>query len=143
MKKLTLLAILSGTTLVGTLRAQIPAGTTSVSFNGFCDGATITYTGTGSFISGTHDNFDCAGGQTFIGGVSAQVLKFAPGEGMAPALVANMADNVGVLGLSNGALQLYLDFRKNTFGVYAETDATQPERLHHRHVWSVLGHDGQ
>lgn len=129
MKKIILLAILSGTVLVGSLTAQIPAGTTSVSFVDFCDGATITYSGTGSFISGTHDNFDCAGGQTFIAGVSAQVLKFAPGEGTAPALVANMADNVGVLGLNNGALQLYLDFTKDTFSFYKETDSASPEGL--------------
>ena len=129
MRKPMLLAILSGTMLVGSLSAQIPAGTTSVSFVDFCDGATITYSGTGSFISGTHDNFDCAGDQTFIGGVSAQVLKFAPGEGTAPALVANMADNVGVLGLSNGALQLYLDFTKDTFSFYEETDSAHPEAL--------------
>ena len=129
MRKPMLLAILSGTMLVGSLSAQIPAGTTSVSFVDFCDGATITYSGTGSFIVGTHDNFDCAGDQTFIGGVSAQGLKFAPGEGTAPALVANMADNVGVLGLSNGALQLYLDFTKDTFSFYEETDSAHPEAL--------------
>jgi hypothetical protein len=40
-----------------------------------------------------------------------------------------MADNVGVLGLSNGALQLYLDFTKDTFSFYEETDSMSPEGL--------------
>ena len=114
--------------LVGPVNAQIPVGTTSISFNGFCDGATISYS-SGSFISGTHDNWDCHRGQTFIAGVSGQVLKMAPGEGSRPVTVANMADNVGVLGLNNGALQLYLDFNKKTYSFYEETDGTQPEAL--------------
>jgi hypothetical protein len=109
--------------------AAIPIGTTSVSFNGFCDGATITYSGSGSLISGTHDNWNCAGGETFIAGVLGRDLKIAPGEGTWPATVANMADNVGVLGLSNGALQLYLDFAKDTFSIYKETDGVSSERL--------------
>ena len=40
-----------------------------------------------------------------------------------------MADNVGVLGLNNGALQLYLDFTKDTFSFYEETDSASPEGL--------------
>ena len=130
MKILSLLVkLLCAATLVGSAVAQIPTGTTSISFNGFCDGATITYSGTGSFISGTHDNYDCAGGSTFIGGVAAQIVKFAPGEGIAPTVVANMADNVGAVGLSNGAVQLYLDFNKSTFGVYAETGGVLAEQM--------------
>jgi hypothetical protein len=115
--------------LAGSVYAQIPVGTTSITFNGFCDGATINYASGSSFISGTHDNWDCHRGQTFIAGVSGKDLKMAPGEGTSPATVANIADNVGAIGLSGGALQLYLDFSKMAFSFYEETDGVNPEIL--------------
>jgi hypothetical protein len=124
--------------LAGPANAQISVGTTSITFNGFCDGATITYS-SGSFISGTHDNWDCQRGQTFIEGVSGQDLKMAPGEGSSHVTVANMADNVGVLGLNADALQLYLDFNKKTYSFYEETNGVLPETLVNQGGFKIVG----
>lgn len=125
--------------LAGSAYAQIPVGRTSITFNGFCDGATINHVSGSSFISGTHDNWDCNGGQTFIAGVLGQDLKMAPGEGISPATVANVTDNVGVLGLNGGALQLYLDFNKKTYSFYEETDGVQPEALVNQGGFKIVG----
>lgn len=128
MNKATLMIPLLGLFIVAVpIYGQIPTGTTSVAFAGYCDGATITYSGSGSFISGTHDNYDCAGSQTFIAGVAATDSRIAS-VGFKPTLVANMTDNLGVLVFSGAGVQFYLDFSSSGFSFYKESDSTSPEK---------------
>jgi hypothetical protein len=129
MNKATLMISLLGLSIVAVpIYGQIPTGTTSVAFTGFCDGATITYSGSGSSISGTHDNYDCAGSQTFIAGVAATDSRIA-GVGRKPTLVANMTDNLGTLVFSGAGVQFYLDFANGGFSFYKESDSSSPEGL--------------
>jgi len=115
---------------------QVPTGTTTLTFDGFCDGATITYSGSGSFISGTHDNYDCAGSTTFVGGAVAQDSRLKP-IGFKPQVVANLTDNVGGLALGGEALQLYLDFVNNSWSFYAEGTGSGAETLLNKGTFTI------
>jgi hypothetical protein len=134
--KLFLVSLAGVFMLAESLYAEDPVKTISVAFRGYCDGATITYSSKSSFISGTHDNWDCKGGQTWIDGVLSEPVNLLSNEGIGPVV---LADNVGVLGMNNSALQLYLNFFNYTFSFYVESDGVLPERLVTKGHFRIVG----
>jgi hypothetical protein len=138
--RLALLSSLAGLALAATpIGAQTPSGTTTVTFNGYCDGMTVTFSGTGSFLSGTHNNYDCNGDTTFIAGVIGQDILLQPNP--SPTLRPNLADNVGVLMYHNEPVMYYLDFTDNSWAAYAETNGTSPESLLSKGTFTIVSNN--
>ena len=120
------------------LHAQLPPGTTILSFNGYCDGVTITVSG--NFTAGTHDNYDCKGSQTFLAGVAGKDLLLAPKT--LPSVRANVSDSVGPM--INGCPEnLYLDFTNNGRAFYQECDGVSPESLVHKGTFTIAPGKGR
>jgi hypothetical protein len=113
-----------------------PVGTTSITFNGFCDGATVTYV-SGVFLSGTHDNWDCNGGETFLAGGLGQDFLLLPN--LVPSVRANLADNVGMLALNGCAVELYLDFSNSGWALYDECSGATAETLVNFGKFTITG----
>lgn len=137
MKRLVLVLTLVCLVLVFTPAAtgQVPPGTTTILFTNFCDGATITVNG--DFIAGTHDNYDCNGGQTFLSGVVAKDFFLAPK--LLPTSRANLNDNAGLLVTPACPLNLYLDFTNNGWAFYSSCDFASPQKLVNKGKFTVGG----
>jgi hypothetical protein len=115
--------------LAQSLYAGSSAGTISIAFFGndgvpFCDSATLTFSATSSFVSGTHDNWDCKGGEAWLGGVNSTLTGPQPNEYVGSVA---LSDNVGVLGYGDSAVTLYLNFTNQTFSFYSERHGIGPE----------------
>jgi hypothetical protein len=110
----------------------VPAGTTQITFNNFCDGATITVNG--DFIGGTHDLYDCTN-TTFLGGAVMSDSFIAPK--LLPTSRANLSDNAGVLALGTCPLNLYLDFTKNGWAFYSSCDLASPQTLINKGTFTI------
>ena len=133
--KLILVSLAGMFMLAQSLYAQKRVGTYSIAFNGYCDGATVTIAASG-FVSGTHDNYDCYGSQTWLDGVNGLVTsKWDSLEAIGPVA---LADNIGVLALDNSALTLYLNFNNNTWGYYIESDGVLPESLFNSGTFTIV-----
>ena len=135
MKTLTLLLTVLATALllVGPASAQVPAGTTQITFNNFCDGATITVNG--DFIGGTHNLYDCSN-TTFLGGAVMKDSFIAP-KALATNR-ANLSDNTGVVYLGNCPLNLYLDFTNNGWAYYSSCDLSSPQTLLNKGTFTIV-----
>jgi hypothetical protein len=104
-----------------------PKGTTYILFTDHCDGMTINYSGSGSFITGLHDNYNCAGASTFVGGIQATMTGVSTGSGSD--VRAALADYIGSLEYNNAAVQYYLDFTTLKYGAYIESSGYGAETL--------------
>jgi hypothetical protein len=118
--------------LAAPLFAQVPPGTTVLTFDGFCDG--VTMTSNGNYLAGTHDNYDCAGSSTFVAGVVGADFLLQPNLMMTSR--ANLADNVGLILLAC-PLNLYLDFTINGWAYYESCDGVSPETLVNKGTFTI------
>ncbi len=133
--KLVLVSLVGMFMLAQSLYAQRSGLTYSIIFNGYCDGLTVTV-GSNGFVTGTHDNYDCAGSQTWVDGInSITVGKFDSLEDIGP---ISLADNIGVLLLDNSATTYYLNFKNSTWGLYVESDGVLPEQWWNGGTFSVV-----
>lgn len=132
--KLILVSLAGMFMLAQSLYAQKSGLTYTISFDGYCDGATLTV-GTNGLVTGTHNNYDCAGDDTWLDGItSTPVGKFDTEEAIGP---VSLADNVGVLDFGGGALMLYLNFKTNTWSFYLETSGNLPEEFDNAGTFTI------
>lgn len=135
MRHFTLLLTLLGLVLfIAPAGAQPPQGSTTITFNGFCDGATIVLSG--DFIRGSHNNYDCAGSNTFLAGVVSTVSRVKP-AGFKGGSDAVLMDNVLVMLGSGCPLVMYLDFQNSGWAFYTSCDGVTPETLLNRGTFTV------
>jgi hypothetical protein len=124
--------------LAQSLYAQKSGLTYTIAFNGYCDGATITV-GTNGFVTGTHDNYDCAGDNTWVDGItSLPVGKFDGEEAIGP---VSLADNLGVVDagdFADGAVVLYLNFTTKTFSFYTEITGDGSEQYDNSGTFTIV-----
>ena len=128
-RKLVLISLAGVLMLAQSLYAQTLAGTYSIAFISsegipYCDGATLTFSAGSSFVSGTHNNYDCQGDSTWLDGVNSTLTALYPKEGVEPVA---LSDNVGVLKYGNSALTLYLNIKNQTWSYYLESGGVLPE----------------
>jgi hypothetical protein len=108
-----------------------------------CDTLTVTV-GTNNLVTGTDNNYDCAGDNTWIDGItSLPVGKFDgpgpepnfKGEGIGP---ISVADNAGALELDGAAATIYLNFKTNTWSSYVESTGIGPEVWGNNGTFSIV-----
>jgi len=105
----------------------------------YCDGMTVT-AGANGFVTGTHNNYDCDGSQTWADGItSLPIGKFdgpSPyGEAIGP---VSLNDNIGVLLEGGAATTYYLNFKTNTWSLYEEVGGVLPEEEYNYGIFSVV-----
>ena len=132
--KLILVSLAGIFMLAQSLYAQKTGVTYTIGFDGYCDGATVTV-GANGLATGTHDNYDCEGSQTWLDGItSTPVGKYDAIQGIGP---VSLADNVGTLEFDGSALTLYLNFKTNTWSFYLESNGIFPEQLDNMGTFTV------
>jgi hypothetical protein len=132
MKKLTMLFAISALALmVGPLSAQ-PQGTTTITFDGFCDGFTLNVSGL--VLGGTHNNYDCAGSNTIVGGDTSVDFLLQP-RPLGKSSRANVTSEVGPI-LLGCDINYYLDFSNNSWSLYL-TCAGEPEALGNKGTFTI------
>ncbi|PWT99620.1 MAG: hypothetical protein C5B51_26775 [Terriglobia bacterium] len=137
MRKFTLLLCILGLVLFITpLSAQPPQGTTVLTFDGFCDGATINVSG--DFIGGTHDNWDCAGSQAPVGGTVETIARVKPAS-FKGTIEAALTDDVGQVAFASCPLNLYLSFNPNKWAYYMSCDGVSPQTLLNSGTFTISG----
>jgi hypothetical protein len=131
MKKLTLmLTLLALALMVGPLSAQ-PQGFTTILFTNFCDGMTLNVSGL--LIGGTHNNYDCAGSSTEIGGNISTDFLLQPR--IFPDSRANVASEIGPL-LAGCQINYYIDFANSKWANYISC-AGEPEAIINKGTFTI------
>jgi hypothetical protein len=133
--KLILVSLAGMFMLAQSLYAQKTGVTYSIVFDGYCDGATVTV-GTNGLVTGTHDNYDCGGSETWLDGItSLPVGKFDTIEGIGP---VSLADNIGAVEIGGTAVTLYLNFKTHIWSFYFESDGVLPEQFDNAGTFTVV-----
>lgn len=133
--KLILVSLVGMFMLAQSLYAQKSGLTYTIAFDGYCDGATVTV-GANGLVTGTHNNYDCMGSQTWLDGItSVPVGKFDAIEGIGP---VSLADNLGAVEVGGAAVTLYLNFKTNVWSFYFEGDGVLPEQFDNAGTFTVV-----